>query len=754
MNCSRFYSRNRWALICLTPLVFAAFFNGKTVLAEDCTGVLPTADCTLDEDTTADLTIDAGVSLFIGTPVTIGHDIDGDNNPGDGTISTFGVGTTINQTSDIGSNIAIDELLINDDNTWTTSGAIITNNDGSDINLGVVDGGETLNFNNGASFIGEIDGNALDVVNFGADGNGGNFETGGEIESITLIITSGQLTTNSTMGTGVALNSISVADGATLNINETATTGGPLDNDGLINIASDATLAADTYVADADSGTFVINVARNGGTSSTGVLNVANGGPLDLSNDTLQIAIDPLSAVLVNETVANIVVGNTAATIGPGQFVDNSFLYDFALQANGDNFDLVITVNPINETANNFNNRQVAQLLLNNLAEVDVEGFNRIQALLGAAPTEEAFNETLESLHPTVDGGFIAASNNIVERVQDFSQKRTKILLSGTSIKKAEPKKKYNKLISGQKDLRTGKILIASEKPKIRVQKEKGTVWVTPFINSMSQDALDDVDGFSGKAAGLAIGADTGRMHEDILFGLHGVIGNSSVESENANRTDTDIASLGIGAYGGVKIQQDLLLEGSVTYVRSSNDYVRYNVAGISGNNAQGNFTSEHHNIHTRISKKFGRDNGVTITPSLFANYDSVESENYKETSADLGDLTVSPGGYSTFETGVGVDVDWQKQLEGGSVLHPSVYAEYKYDVVSDRFKTLSNFAGDETQRFVSQGPNSQKNQFNIGTSVDVDISDKMAWNAGYDFEYKDSYIDQSGYVGFVYNFN
>ena len=465
------------ALVCLTPFIFGCFFNVKTAKAEDCLGTLPTADCTLDEDTNGDLTIDNAITLSIGAPVTIGNNIDGDNNPGDGTISTFGAGTTVTQTGDIGSSVAIDELLINDDNTWTTSGAIITDNSGVDINLGVVDGGETLNFINGGSFVGEIDGNALDVVNFGSDGNGGNYSTAGQIESVTLIITSGSLTTNDAMGTGIALNSLSVADGASLIMNESANIAGALDNDGLINIASNATLSADTYTADADSGTFVINVARNNNTTETGVLNIANGGPLDLSNDTLQIGLSSSSAVLINQTIANIVVGNTAATIAPGQFVDDSFLYDFSLLANGNNFDLVIRVNPLNDVANGFNNQQVAQIVLGNLADIDDGELNRIQSILGGASTESEFNETLESIHPTVDGGQYCPHLSIWrKKMRQLAQHRTKTLFRERNhVRQVRPKKETTTLISGKKNLRTGKITAVApkRKTKVRIQEEK-----------------------------------------------------------------------------------------------------------------------------------------------------------------------------------------------------------------------------------------------------------------------------------------
>jgi len=748
------------ALICLTPFIFGCFFNAKTVRAEDCLGTLPGADCTLDEDTNGDLTIDNGVTLSIGTSVTLGDSIDGDNNPGDGTISTFGGGTSITQTGDIGGTVAIDELLINDDNTWTTSGAINTDNSGVDINLGVADGGETLNFLNGSSFIGEIDGNALDVVNFGSDGNGGDFQTAGQIESVTLIITSGSLTANDALGTGIALNSLNVDDGASLIMNDSVNIAGALDNDGTINIASNATLSADTYTADVDSGTFVINVARNTGTTEAGVINIANGGPVDFSNDTVQIGLEADSAVLINQTIANIIVGNTAATIAPGQFVDDSFLYDFQLQANGNNFDLVIRVNPLNDVAKGFNNQQVAQILLDNLANVDDGELNRLQSILGGAATENAFNETLESLQPTVDGNHIAASINMAEEMRHHAQRRTKVLLrDNTRIKQVRPVKKKTTLVSGKKNLITGKVSNVSYKEKkkrnkVRIQEEKGAVWAVPFAKSMTQDEKDGLDGFSGSSVGVVVGADSGDMHDDILFGMSAIVGSSTIDSDNANRTETDITNYGVEAFGGVKVAKDTLLEGSLSYVHGNSKYKRKNIGSIAGNNATGNFASNHYNLHSRLSRRYEKDDRFTITPSVFLNYDSITGQEFIERGADIGGLKVEPGTVSTLEAGLGVELDWLYELESGSVVNPSAYAQYKYDIMSDQYKTTANFLASPDQRFVTKSYEPHKSQFNVGGSLDLEMSDNVELYSNYEFEYKDAYYDHTGQAGVTYKFN
>jgi hypothetical protein len=165
--------------VCLLSTVFTP----PQAVAEDCTGVLPGGNCTLDEDTTAALTIDNGVVLTIDADVVLGHTIDGSGD-NQGTIATSGNGVAITQSRAIGNNATVDSLSIEDGDSWTTTADIRTNGDGgdandgtvaADIDLDVVTGGETLTVNNGATITGTIEGNAGDTVNVGADMAGGSF---------------------------------------------------------------------------------------------------------------------------------------------------------------------------------------------------------------------------------------------------------------------------------------------------------------------------------------------------------------------------------------------------------------------------------------------------------------------------------------------------------------------------------------------------------------------------------------------------
>jgi len=717
----------------------------KSVLAEDCTGPLPGADCTLDEDTTAPLTIDGGIVLSIGSSVVINHEIDGDDNIGDGTIETFGGPNTITQNADIGRNTPINQLTIGDDNVWNTSAAINTDNNGSDIDLGAADGGETLNFLRGGSFSGEIDGNFGDTVTFGIDGNGGNFITGGQIESVIVIVGSGELTVNNSVGGGTSLGSLTVADGATLNMGANVTVGGPVDLDGTVRIGAGNALTGDTYISDADAATIVLELERETGTTTSGVLNIIAGGPLDLSNDSLEIALGPQSEVLIKETIASAIIGNTAASIGPNRFVDDSYLYNFNLVANGNDFDLVISVNSIEETTTSENNRQVANTILSNLANTDVTEFNRLQAALGNDSNREAFNERLESLLPTVDSGKVNASLVARDQLQSLTNQRSEQLLGSPQ----KPRKK--RLLSGSKNLDSGRTRRANRNAT-PPEKEKGVLWAQGYAQSATQDRKDGLDGFDQRSGGVVFGADTGQMNRDMLLGMAVLAGTSTIDSNNSNATETVVDSYGLSFYGGKKISSKTLISGSVSYVHNTNEATRFNVGGFAGNNAQHENVTEHISIQSKLAHRYKTVKNLTITPSATLGYDYLYMDRYNENGAEQLSLSVNPDDINMLTAGAGVDLDWRYRTAKGMNINPKIYAHYKHALLNNKVQTSAVFL-DGGNEFVTKGFDAQRSNLNLGGKISAEITEKWLVNAGYNFAYKDKYASHTGNVNAVYSF-
>ena len=723
----------------------------KKADAEDCTGVLPGANCTLDEDTTAPLTIDSGITLTVGGSVLINHEIDADDFAGDGTISTGPGPITVDQNADIGTNLAINELLIADDAVWNANARIFTDNNGSDINLGAVDGGESLNFNNGGAYLGEIDGNNADTVTFGADLTGGDFTTGGQIESVTLIVSSGTLRANNAFGGGTALGGITIADGATIIQNANIASSGALDLDGTISIGAGNNLSADTYVADGDAGTIIIEVDRSAGTTETGELTIAAGGPLDLSNDTIRISLGDTSQVLESETISDFIVGNTGPSIDPNEFIESSYFYDFTLTPNGNNYDLVIAARSIDGSATTANNLTVANILLGSLAASEDPTFNRVQSLLGSDPTQEAFNERLESLQPTVDNGYVQSSINAKNQMHKFVLSRVNHLFDRRKV--ASPAKDIklgNRLTSGSKDLKTGRRIRTSD---ILEPEEVGTVWAQAYAQSATQSNKDKIDGFSITSSGVVIGADSGDMNDDMIFGLAALVGGSDVESDNSNRTENEVRSYGVTGFGGVKLSAKTLLSGSVSYVHSLNELVRNDVGGIAGATATGEFPVEHFAMGSKLAYQYNTVNGIRITPSASIDYDHIRADPYTEFGTSELTMDVDYTALDLLALGIGVDLDYEYETKNGRFIYPTAYAKYQYDVLNDGVEVQSNFRTQPELFFKTTGFEPQRSILSLGTAVETEVAKDWRLALGYDLQIKDQYSSHAGYVNAIHDF-
>ncbi|MGH1377463.1 MAG: autotransporter domain-containing protein [Alphaproteobacteria bacterium] len=731
--------------------ISAAFFTAlmcsvsvPSSMAEDCTGILPGADCTLNEDTNASLNIDNGVTLFTSGSINIDHAIDGSAVVGDGNVATSGGGNTVTQSANIGGSVGIEQLSITGDDTWTTSAAINTDNDGSDIDLGAGDGGEVLNFLSGSSFIGEIDGHNGDIVNFGADGAGGDFVTATQIEGVSVVLTSGNLTIGSSAGSGVPLGDVTVNSNTNLTVNANVTTGGALDVDGDVTIRAGRTLSADTYVADADSASYSLGVRRETGTNSTARINVSSGGPVDFSNDTMSVFVDPSSQMLVNGTITNIITGNGGATVLPS-FSDNSYLYNFALQQNGDNVDLVVTVNDLDSLASSSSNQAAVQFLLGDLSSSEDQAINQIQSILGNAETRSAFNEALESVLPDLDGGYAAASYAVMDHIQGAIYDRS---VSNRFFTKSYATAKSDGqfiFASGDKDLMTGQ---THHHNRNEITSSKGSVWTKALYQAGSQ-ASKDVDGFDLNTAGLMVGVDIPDIDNDYMFGGALLIGRSDVKSDNANSSQTDVDSFGVSLYGGRMFAGNTILNGSVSYIRNDNDVTRFNVGTLSGSNATGSFKSEQISLNAGISQHRPLQNGSYFQPHAFVKYDYLSADEYREKgNSDLG-LRVRYSSLNNLAAGAGA-IYGKVIKHDDMVINPTANLSYEYSAIKDSVESIVELADSE---FKVKGHDPSKHMLNAGVNLKVQKMAAMQFDAGYNLGYDGDQDKHSLSMKMVYGF-
>lgn len=153
------------AALAIMAVVF--FLAAAPARAEDCTGLLPFADCTLDQDTTAPLDIDHNVVLTVSAgglsaPLVIGDAINSRTTVANSTLTTAGNGGTIVQEADIGAipNRRITTVTIGSGDIWYLSGNA------------TLDAEKAINMNGSIFGIGPD--SALSIVSAGILGGAGN----------------------------------------------------------------------------------------------------------------------------------------------------------------------------------------------------------------------------------------------------------------------------------------------------------------------------------------------------------------------------------------------------------------------------------------------------------------------------------------------------------------------------------------------------------------------------------------------------
>jgi len=750
-----------------------------TASAEDCTGTLPAVGCALDENTRGPLTIDNAVTLTIGDSVSIDHTINGNAAPGNGTILTNSGGITVTQNAIIGGTTSIGTLRLGNTDTWNANANIITINDGSDIDLEVGTGGEILNINSGVtSIVGEIIGNDTDILNIGADANGGTYSFTGEIETITVNVISGTASMGNSLGSADPLHAINISDGATLILNNSTTSDGALDLDGTVSIGANRTLFVNTFTADADPGHITFGINRNDDDTDYGALNVTAGGPLNLAAETVSFNINSGTDILNTQTLEDIVIGNGGLTQAP-IIQDNYFLYDFSFTQQGSNLDLNITRQDLQSATADTNNYNSANLLLNTLEDNDDTTLKAIQHNLTHASSKTQFNELLESTQPTVDGAPTQISGFVLSQANNFMRSRIEASYSNvntiTGISAGDAKPKQNYIVSNKtRELakRRLKYLKArSEKLKERNYShanfyeeeldyqpdQRGIqVWGQVFGGTGEQSAKDNIDGYDYNTTGISFGMDTGNLDDKLLIGIMGTFADSDADSKNANSTNANIQTYLLNLYGGYQFNNNVFINSSLGLGLSDVTTIRKDVGGT-GNSATAEYDGEQLSLFTELGKRFEFSNNVTLTPSITTQYSYTNYEDYTEKGAGGANLTVSQNALHSLAIGPNIRAAIFKQTSGGMRIIPEASLGYQYDLLQDRVNTQAYMAATNTSgtggiEITARGYEPQVHSINAGLGITVG-KDDWQLRGGYNFEAKEDFNAHSGIVRAQYQF-
>ena len=628
-------------------------------------------------------------------------------------------------------------------------------------NITTGDGIDTITFN-GGSMTGNIDlrgandtltingGTIAGSVEFGAGLNAFNvntdFTTGGIYSTVPgalnfglvpifsvlqaatdlNIASTGYLTVEHAVGLGAG--AINVADGGTLFLSGgDVTATGRFMNEGTTRIGVGRTLSAGSFDA-VTAGTLVFDTTSINGALATGSINLGES-PANLTNQA--VTINYTGGLLSNAARSLIVTGTGAAVLPLTPVVDTSLLYDFVIEkdalATNQLYLTLSQATSLETAATTDNNLTTSKVLLEELNGSSDPTIVQIQNNLVHASTQQEYNDILEATQPTVNKGDQVAAAGMTGAMFDLADGQLAMVNT-----------------AGETGVSTGNNLAGLH------------FWAQGFGSTANQGERGGFEGYDAHVVGLGIGVDTRNLHKDVLVGLSFGQARTNVRSENANRTDTDVDSYQLMAYGNYELGGDGFLTAMALYGWNGNDQTRHDVGGIGGLEAKADYDSWVSGTKLSAGHNFyvgkGVQGGLKLTPQLFSEYVHFNRGDYTETGVGGADLVIGSVSQDVLNLGVSLQAEWTFKTGGGTTIKPDLHAGYKYDVLDDQADTTTSFvAGGST--FAVGGMDTPNSTFAIGAGAKFYSVDNWDFSANYDYTFKSDYAAHSGLFRAAYEF-
>jgi outer membrane autotransporter protein len=551
----------------------------------------------------------------------------------------------------------------------------------------------TLAVGAGVDLMGNIDdttSTSMGTVTFaGASTIGGTIGATGLLKALTL---NGTGTTVSVGGNTKA------ADTTTIGGNTLAVTG-------TFTAAAAQTLAFD-----------ITGAATNGKITTTGnvVMNSNTVVALTLNTGGAYIANNQ-QFTLIDDTNNN--AGGGVGTLVAGKLTGSTALLTFTQVA--DTSDLIIKATRVGiSTLATTENGQNVGVVLDSAAVTGSADptLVLVEGNLANAGSTGALGTLLDSLTPRADDGAYTAAFEVVLQVQDINDTRIASLRSGETG-----------MAAGSSSADTG-------------------LWFQAYGQSATQDMRSSIAGYDSSTIGGAMGVDTARLLDHGIVGLAFNYGRTTVDSNNANTTSTDVDSYGLNLYGSREIMSQAFVTGQVGYAYNSINSERHNVGGT-GLTAAADYSSDQYSAKVAVGRDYAVQSGMTLTPSVSAAYTYLDTASFTESGAGGANLSVNSDSMNRLDLGVGVVAGWKlKVANDGAVLKPTLHVGYAYDALGDRVQTTSNFTGAGAS-FATQGFEPARSRGDIGAGLSLVTAQNWDLSANYDYEVKSDYDAHSGYV-------
>lgn len=515
-----------------------------------------------------------------------------------------------------------------------------------------------------------------------------------------------QFTTNGStydLGASITLQSSGDAARIVLGSNSTVVTNDITVTDGIIEFQADGSDDDDN-----------LNV---------GTLNLTGGTVTFVSTNRLQLEVSGSVALGSANIITNAAAG---ALVVPD--IDDTFLWDFTVTNNAGTINLAVASN--NELSDLGGvgggaggvGSVVQTLITDPTADEDFQDFATLINTAGRSQAQ--IEEDIESVAPTVDGSAQVAIAGAMGQSSGVVSTRLASLRTG----------------SGTSGMAAGDL---SQGLK---------VWSQAFGASGEQDERQGIDGYDFTTYGVAAGIDTQGVAENLTLGVAFSYADTDADSDNANSTETETDTYLFTLYGDYQFGDGIYASGQLGYGWSDIERNRFNVAGVAGRTANGDFDANQWLANAEVGRDYMMDNGLIITPIVSAAYAAVDADSFTETGAGAFNIQESSDTNSSFEMGLGVDFSGQIQQPNGDYIKPHLSLGYRYEFLEDEVETSGSFTGGGGS-FTAEGFKPEQHRFDIGAGLTYLSTTNWEFQAEYNFDTREDYSAHSGFVRAAYKF-
>ncbi len=273
--------------------------------------------------------------------------------------------------------------------------------------------------------------------------------------------------------------------------------------------------------------------------------------------------------------------------------------------------------------------------------------------------------------------------------------------------------------------------------------------WVKVYHQHGKQKIRDDIAGYSDHSWGITVGGDT-------MITNHSLIGGSFSWTALDVNHDVSGSKTNANSYQGTmyaSVDFDCPLYVNAAVGVSYNNYIT--ARNIVFNDLNIHPRGHYHGIQTGAKAEMGyvfgglRYHAIPIA-SLY--YSNLTLRSYQETGAGTASQLVRRQDYDTLLVGAGGKLVDDYPLSDNYLLQSEAHAMMFYDLFDDNVQTTSQFVG-AGPSFNTFGFKPARDSYNLGASLTLFSHYSFNMSAEYDFNFKQDYRANSGFVRVRYEF-